>query len=484
MKIESLDAVKDARNKSKDIHLPSIDISFCSNRILSGASLTLAHGCRYGFIGRNGVGKSTLLRHIAMRDVPILAHITILFVEQEVTGQSSATTQLPSTQSSKPTSGANQLLREEASLNARLATLNTDASKATDNACDELNSQLSDVHARLADMDPASDPARAAALLAGLAFSEADQQRPTKSWPAGWRMRLALARVLFVKPALLLLGGRAITLTLCVVALNALAWLENYLQTWEGTLLVISHDRAFLDAVATDIIHQHSGRLDYCKGCGAPTPISGRERSLTWLSDVTFGYDPATPILNKIPIDVGLDSRIAVMGNNGAGKSTLIKLLTGDLSLLAGQLNRNGRLRVGCFAQHHVETLIPTIYPVQFLVSKSPGKTEQEYRSHLGNFQIGGMTGMQLIGTSRREDSRVALAVLSMLRSHILLFNEPTNHLDLESLDARMKAPNEWNCSVIIISYDECIITHVANELWVCSDRTVSNSHGDVQVHT
>ncbi|KAF8665140.1 hypothetical protein AX16_000606 [Volvariella volvacea WC 439] len=388
MKINPLEASASAKNKSKDIHLPSIDVSFGSNRILSGASLTLAHGRRYGLIGRNGVGKSTLLRHIAMREIPIPAHITILFVEQEIVGDD--TLALESVL--KADVWRDHLLREEASLNAKLAELEKEGDeKRFEDEREDLSSRLAEVHARLSDMDAESGPARAAALLAGLGFSEEDQKRPTKSFSGGWRMRLALARALFVKPALLLLDEPSNH-----IDLNALAWLEDYLQTWPGTLLVVSHDRAFLDAVATDIVHQHSGRLDYYKGNFTQfySTKSERDRNLRkeyetqmeyrahlqafidrWrynanraaqaqskikileklpelqppeeeetekfrfpdtekisppllqASEVTFGYTADKILLKDIHFDVGLDSRVAVVGANGAGKSTLSALI-------------------------------------------------------------------------------------------------------------------------------------------------------------
>ncbi|TFK40936.1 P-loop containing nucleoside triphosphate hydrolase protein [Crucibulum laeve] len=543
MKINPLDASSSSKQKSKDIHLPSIDVSFASNRILSGATLTLAHGRRYGLIGRNGVGKSTLLRHIAMREVPIPPHITILFVEQEIVGDD--TKAIDSVL--KADVWRDHLMKEQVMLDGKLSELEAEGDdKRFEDAREELSSRLAEVHARLADMDAESGPARAAALLAGLGFDEADQQRPTRSFSGGWRMRLALARALFVKPTLLLLDEPSNH-----IDLNALAWLEDYLQTWPGTLLVVSHDRAFLDAVATDIVHQHSGRLDYYKGNFTQfySTKSERDRNLRkeydtqmeyrrhlqafidrWrynanraaqaqmkikileklpdlqppeqeeteqfrfpetekisppllqMSEVTFGYTPEKLVLKDVNIDVGLDSRIAIVGANGAGKSTLIKILTGELKPMAGHVNRNGRLRVGYFAQHHVDTLIQTMTPVQFLASKYPGKSEQEYRAHLGNFQISGMTGLQLIGTlSGGQKSRVAFAILSLQHPHILLLDEPTNHLDIEGLDALMSALQKWNGGVIIISHDERFITTVAKELWVCGDGTVNKFKGDVQ---
>ncbi|CAK5264977.1 unnamed protein product [Mycena citricolor] len=562
MKINPLESGA-SRNKSKDVHLPSIDVNFGSNRILSSASLTLAYGRRYGLIGRNGVGKSTLLRHIAMREVPIPAHISILFVEQEVIGDD--TTVIESVL--KADVWRDHLLKEEASLNARLTELEAEGDdKRFVDAREEASSRLADVHARLSDMDAESGPARAAALLAGLGFDEADQQRPTKSFSGGWRMRLALARALFVKPSLLLLDEPSNH-----IDLNALAWLEDYLQTWPGTILVVSHDRAFLDAVATDIVHQHSSRLDYYKGNFTQFYSTKSERDknlrkeydtqmeyrrhlqafidrwrynanraaqaqskikilekvrclpvvvanagniivksqqlpeleppeedetesfkfpetekisppLLQMNEVTFGYTPERIILKHVNIDVGLDSRIAIVGANGAGKSTLIKILTGELNPMAGHVTRNGRLRIGYFAQHHVDSLVPTMSPVQFLASRFPGRTEQEYRQHLGNFQISGMTGLQLIATlSGGQKSRVAFALLSLQQPHVLLLDEPTNHLDIEGLDALMSALQVWNGGVIIISHDERFITKVAHELWVCGNGTVSKFRGDVQ---
>ncbi|KAJ3510511.1 hypothetical protein NMY22_g15962 [Coprinellus aureogranulatus] len=543
MKINPLEAAANSKNKSKDIHLPSIDVSFGSNRILSGASLTLAHGRRYGLIGRNGVGKSTLLRHIAMREVPIPAHITILFVEQEIVGDDT----LAIDSVLKADVWRDHLLKEQASLDAKLQELDSEGDdKRFIDAREEYESRLAEVHQQLADMDAASAPARAAELLAGLGFDENDQKKPTKSFSGGWRMRLALARALFVKPSLLLLDEPSNH-----IDLNALAWLEDYLQTWPGTILVVSHDRAFLDAVATDIIHQHSERLDYYKGNFSQfySTKSERDRNLQkeydtqmeyrkhlqafidrWrynanraaqaqmkikileklpdlqppeaeetesfkfpetdkisppllqMSEVTFGYTPDKLLLKGINFDVGFDSRVAIVGANGAGKSTLIKLLTGELKPLSGHVTRNGRLRIGYFAQHHLDTLNTSMNPVQFLASKFPGRTEQEYRSHLGNFQISGMTGLQLIGTlSGGQKSRVAFALLSLQHPHILLLDEPTNHLDIEGLDALMAALRAWNGGVILISHDERFITSVAKELWVCGDGTVYKFKGDVE---
>ncbi|KAG9014784.1 hypothetical protein FRB94_010631 [Tulasnella sp. JGI-2019a] len=546
LKVNPMDARTSAssKGKSKDVHLTNIDVSFGSHRILSGASLTLAHGRRYGIIGRNGVGKSTLLRHIALREVPIPDHIMILFVEQEIIGDDT-----PAIESVlKADVWRDRLLAEERELNETLenAEQTGDGSKSSEDAKEIASSRLAEVHEKLTEIDAQTGPARAAALLYGLGFSQDDQSRPTRSFSGGWRMRLALARALFVKPDLLMLDEPSNH-----IDLNALAWLEDYLQNeWKGTLLVVSHDRAFLDAVATDIVLQRNERLEYFKGNFSQFYATKTEREknmrkeyesqkqyrehlqafidrwrynanraaqaqskikileklpdleepeaddterfrlpetdkisppLLQLSNVSFGYDPSKIILAGIDIDVGLDSRIAIVGPNGAGKSTLIKLLTGELKPLTGHLTRNGRLRIAYFAQHHVDLLTPELSSVSFLQSKFPGKTEQEYRSHLGAFGITGLTGLQTIDTlSGGQKSRVAFAVLSMQNPHVLLLDEPTNHLDMEGLDALMHALNTWNGGVILISHDERFITSVSKELWVCGDGKVQKYYGDV----
>jgi len=202
---------------------------------------------------------------------------------------------------------------------------------------------------------------------------------------------------------------------------------------------------------------------------------------LLQLNDATFGYTPEKILLKKVNIDIGLESRMAVVGANGAGKSTLIKLLIGELDPLSGHVTRNGRLRIAYFAQHHVDQLTPTLSAVAFLASKFPGKSELEYRSHLGAFGITGLTGLQLIGTlSGGQKSRVAFAALSLQRPHILLLDEPSNHLDIQGIDALMNAIENWNGGVIVISHDERFINTVAKELWVCAEGEVYKYKGDV----
>ncbi|WVR03646.1 hypothetical protein IAU60_000641 [Kwoniella sp. DSM 27419] len=551
MKVNPLDLSGAAKGKSKDIHLLNIDVSFASNRILSGATLTMAHGRRYGLIGRNGIGKSTLLRHLALREVPIPTHISVLYVEQEIVGDE--TSALESVLQADV--WRHKYVTEEKEINLKLESLEkslaheglTEEDKAEmTKEREEHEARLGEVQKTLIDMEAESGPARAGLLLAGLGFSEEDQKKETRAFSGGWRMRLALARALFVKPDLLMLDEPSNMLDL-----NAIAWLEEYLQTWESTILVVSHDRAFLDAVATDIVHQHSQRLDYYKGNFTNFYATKTERAKTqkkeyetqlayrqhlqayidrWrynanraaqaqskikileklpeleppeedesenfkfpdpekisppllqLDEASFGYTPDKIILRGVNIDVQMDSRIAVIGPNGAGKSTMIKLLTGDLQPISGRATHNNRCRISYFTQHFVNQLDMTVNPVAFLQAKFPGKTEQEYRSHLGSFGITGLTGLQKIETlSGGQKARVAFATLSMQKPHILLLDEPSNHLDIEGIDALIDAIKVFKGGVISISHDERFITNTSNQLWVCADGKVTKFMGDVE---
>ncbi|KAM3418469.1 hypothetical protein BST61_g4452 [Cercospora zeina] len=552
MAVNPLQLGSDAQSKSKDIKVDGIDISIGGKRILSDTNLTLAYGRRYGLVGQNGIGKSTLLRALSKREVGIPTHISILHVEQEITGDDT-----PALQAVLDADvWRKHLLKEQDKIAKELAELEAERSSMADTSTDAarldqqregLDITLSDVQGKLAEMESDKAESRAASILAGLGFSHERQQFATKTFSGGWRMRLALARALFCEPDLLLLDEPSNMLDV-----PSITFLSNYLQGYPSTVLVVSHDRAFLNEVATDIIHQHSERLDYYKGANfdsfyatkeerrktaqreyekqmaerahlqafidkfrynaaksseAQSRIKKLERMpileapesvytvhfkfpeveklsppIIQMTNVSFGYTPDKVLLRNVDLDVQLDSRIGIVGPNGAGKTTALKLLIGALSPTSGLISQNSRLRIGFFAQHHVDALDLNASAVGFMAANYPGKSDEEYRRHLGAFGITGMTGLQKMGLlSGGQKSRVAFACIGLQNPHILVLDEPSNHLDIEAMDALSTALREFQGGVLMVSHDVTMLQNVCTSLWVCDNGTVEHFDGTVK---
>lgn len=519
---------RDAKNDSskiRDVKLENFDIAFGDRILLSGAEMTLVYGRRYGLCGRNGYGKSTLLRMISSRQLLIPKHITILHVEQEVAGDD--TTVIDSLLQTDQV--RYKLLLRERELSAHKG----DMSEA------DLK-ELAEVHAKLQELEADSEPARASGILFGLGFTQKMQQRPTKEYSGGWRMRIALARALFAKPDLLLLDEPTNMLDF-----KANIWLREYLiNKWDSTLLVVSHDREFLNSVPTDVLHLHSQRIDAYKGnyetfvrskaekmrnqlreyeaqkqlrqhtqefidrfrynakrAGLvqskikmleklpeikpvekevpvvfkfpdPSPLSG---TLFQLDDVNFRYTPDAPYtLKNVNISASLESRICIVGDNGSGKTTLLKIITGENEPSSGEKRGKSSAIIGYFSQHHVDQLPMDINPVQCLAKRFPGKPLELYRASLGKFGVTGDLALQSISTlSGGQKSRVAFASMIMANPHILVLDEPTNHLDVESIEALAEALIKFNGAVVLVSHDEQFIKSVCKELWLVEDGNV-----------
>ena len=554
MAVNPLQLGADNQAKSKDIKVDNIDISIAGKRILSDTSLTLAYGRRYGLVGQNGIGKSTLLRALSRREVAIPTHISILHVEQEIMGDDT-----PALQAVLDADvWMKHLLAEQEKISRQLSAIEAERSSLADTSKDAdrldkeregLDITLSDIQAKLNEMESDKAEPRAASILAGLGFSPERQKFATKTFSGGWRMRLALARALFCEPDLLLLDEPSNMLDV-----PSITFLSNYLSTYPSTVLVVSHDRAFLNEVATDIIHQHSERLDYYKGADfdsfyntkeerrknakreyekqmaerahlqtfidkfrynaaksseAQSRIKKLERMpvleapeaeytvhfkfpdveklsppIIQMTDVAFGYTKDKPLLHNIDLDVQLDSRIGIVGPNGAGKTTVLKLLTGQLQPTSGLISQNPRLRIGFFAQHHVDALDLTTSAVGFMSKTYTGKTDEEYRRHLGAFGITGMTGLQKMELlSGGQKSRVAFACLSLTNPHILVLDEPSNHLDIEAMDALSSALQNFGGGVLMVSHDVTMLQNVCSSLWVCDNGVVEHFPGDVKAY-
>ena len=200
------------------------------------------------------------------------------------------------------------------------------------------------------------------------------------------------------------------------------------------------------------------------------------------MSNVHFGYSQDNILLRKVDLDVQLDSRIGIIGPNGAGKTTVLKLLIGALQPTSGLVSQNPRLRMAFFAQHHVDALDLNASAVTFMAAKYPGRSDEEYRRHLGAFGITGMTGLQKMGLlSGGQKSRVAFACLSLQNPHVLVLDEPSNHLDIEAMDALSSALRAFKGGVLMVSHDVTMLQNVCTSLWVCENGTVEHFDGTVK---
>ncbi|XP_062408920.1 ATP-binding cassette sub-family F member 3 [Sardina pilchardus] len=519
------------KNRSYDIRIENFDVSFGERSLLQGAEMSLATGRRYGLVGRNGLGKTTLLKMLASRSLRVPPHISILHVEQEVAGDDT-----PALQSVLESDTVREgLLTEERTLNARIANGLADGMESV---------RLSEIYVRLEEIEADKAPAKASVILAGLGFTAKMQQQTTKEFSGGWRMRLALARALFAKPDLLLLDEPTNMLDV-----RAILWLENYLQTWQSTILVVSHDRNFLNAVVTDIIHLHSQRLESYRGdyenfiktkedrlknqqreyeaqlqyrehiqvfidrfrynanraaqvqsklklleklpelkplekeievmLRFPDNFEKLSPPILQLDEVEFYYTPEKTLFNGLCVSADLESRICIVGENGAGKTTALKLLMGELTPVNGVRHSHRNLKIGYFSQHHVDQLDMNVCSVELLLNKFPGRNEEEYRHQLGRYGITGELATRPVASlSGGQKSRVAFAQMTMPCPNFYILDEPTNHLDMESIESLAKALNKFKGGVVLVSHDERLIREVCKELWVCEGGKVKRIDG------
>ncbi len=403
---------------------------------------------------------------------------------------------------------------------------------------------IAEIHLRLRDKDAHTAEARAARILAGLGFDHAAQQRPCSEFSGGWRMRVALAALLFTTPDLLLLDEPTNHLDL-----EATLWLEDWLRGYPGTLLLVSHDRGLLNRVAEEILHLEGGKLTLYRGdydrfentrrerleaneklrakqqverahiqafvdrfrykASKAKQAQSRIRMLARMQPVaaaaldeaiTFAFpepDPLPPpLINLDRIDAGYDGRavlkglslrldpddrIALLGANGNGKSTLMKLLAGRLPPLAGGLTRSGKLRVGYFAQHQAEELDLDATPLLALGRLRPRDVETVLRAQLGRFGFSQERAQTRIGNlSGGEKARLLFALMTAHRPHLLLLDEPSNHLDVSARQMLIEAINGFAGAVVLVSHDPHVIELTADRFWLVEGGSVLPFEGDM----
>ncbi len=511
------------------ITLNNVSARIVGRLLIDQATVALPAGIKAGLVGKNGAGKSTLFKIITgdmeaeTGSVSIPKNARIGQVAQEAPGTEEPLLEI--------------VLKADKEREALLA----EAETATD------PHRIADIHMRLADIQAHSAESRAASILAGLGFDAAAQLRPASSFSGGWRMRVALAAVLFSEPDLLLLDEPTNYLDL-----EGTLWLEDYISKYPHTVIIISHDRDLLNTAVNAIIHLDQQKLtfyrgsydqferqraeanelqakakvkndaarkhlqsfidrfkakaskarqaqsrvkalermgtvsavieDHVQGFKFPDPEKEAASPIIALEHGTVGYVPGKPILQHLSLRIDTDDRIALLGSNGNGKSTFAKLISGRLPATGGSVQTAPGLKIGFFAQHQLDDLIPEHDAVEHVRQRMPGATEGKVRARVA--QMGLATAKMSTPAkdlSGGEKARLLMGLAAFDAPNLLILDEPTNHLDIDSRNALIQALNEYTGAVILISHDRHLIEATADRLWLVKDGTVSNYDGDLE---
>ncbi len=511
------------------LKLNDISYSIEGRPLIENASAVIPSGHKVGVVGRNGTGKTTLFRLIRGElsleggSISMPRGARIGGVSQEVPGNEVS------------------LIDTVLAADVERAALLVEAETATDPG------RIAEIQTRLSDIDAWSAEGRASSILRGLGFEPEKQSMPCSAFSGGWRMRVALAAVLFSQPDLLLLDEPTNYLDL-----EGALWLETYLTRYPHTVLIVSHDRALLNRSVGAILHLEDRKLTLYRGgydafaetraarlAGAEsenrkiearrahlqsfvdrfrakaskavqaqsrlkmieklkpisTPQEAALRRFTFpepeelsppiiaTEGVSIGYDETT-ILSRLNLRIDQDDRIALLGKNGEGKSTLSKFLAGRLDAQKGQITRANKLRVGYFAQHQVDELFIDETPLEHIRRLRPDEGQGKLRARLGGFGIGAEQAETVVGRlSGGQKARLSLMLATLDAPHLLILDEPTNHLDIESREALVVALTAYTGAVILVSHDLHLLSHVADRLWLVSNGQVSPFERDLEAY-
>ena len=510
--------------------LAGLTVRLGGRTIIDDASAKLPPRGRIGLIGRNGAGKTTLVRVVTgaieadLGAVEMPRGTRLGYLAQEAPG------------------GTATPIDTVLAADTERAALLHESETCTD------PDRLGDVYERLIAIDAYTAPARAAQILTGLGLDEEAQQRPLDGFSGGWRMRVALAGLLFSRPDVLLLDEPSNHLDL-----EAVMWLESFLKSYPSTILLVSHERDFLNNVVDHILHlsggkltlypggydaferqraerqaqiasarakqqaereklreyvaRNSARASTAKQAQSRAKMLGRMQPIAELVDdptltfdfpapdelrpplitldmATVGYG-RTPVLKRLNLRLDPDDRIALLGRNGNGKTTLARLLAAQLAPMEGGMAASGKMRVGYFTQYQVEELDRSETPLQHMTLLMKGASQSAVRAQLGRFGFSGAKATTEVGKlSGGERARLALALITRDAPHMLILDEPTNHLDVDTREALVQALNDYEGAVVVVSHDRHMLALTADRLVLVDDGTAREFGGTLEDYT
>ncbi|TPX48556.1 hypothetical protein SeMB42_g01510 [Synchytrium endobioticum] len=531
----SCSGVLTSHKDSRDIKVELFSMSYFSQVLIQETTIELNFGRRYALIGANGSGKSTFLKALSSGEIPLPSHIDVYLLREE----------FPASDKTALEATLDVCEQEVKRLEAEMEAVMVE---------DPESALLDDICSRLDALDPATFETRAASILVGLGFTDKTMKKKTRDLSGGWRMRVSLARALFVRPTLLLLDQPTNHLDL-----GAVVWLENYLAKYDRILLMICHSQDFMNSVCTNIIHltpekkvfqYYTGNFDqmvktkeeldtnqmkafnkqqaeiehmkkFIASVGtyanlvkqaksrqkiidkmeAAGLVEEVEKERVWnfrfasggqlpppvlsFTDVSFSYSGKKEdyIYENLEIGIDTESRVALVGPNGAGKSTLLKLMMGELVATEGQVGRHTRLKLCKYSQHSSDQLDLDLSAIDYLRKKFPEMPQDlsHWRSQIGRFGLTAKSQLCPINQlSDGQKSRIVFCELSLSNPNIILLDEPTNALDIETIDSLAEALNAFDGGVVLVSHDFRLISQVADQIWVCEDKTVTPWDGTI----
>ncbi|KAH0290729.1 ATP-binding cassette sub-family F member 2 [Aureobasidium namibiae CBS 147.97] len=523
-----------SQEASRDVKITSASLVFHGKVLFNDTTLEVNYGRRYGLLGENGCGKSTLLKAINAREFPFPDHIDIYLLNEGA----------PLTDLGALEWVVRQAETELARLEKLVETILEEHGPE--------DARLEEIYERMDGMDPSTFQTRASLILTGLGFNKKTIHKKTKDMSGGWRMRVALAKALFVKPSLLLLDDPTAHLDL-----EACVWLEEYMKKWDRTLILVSHSMDFLNGVCTTMIDMRQKQLMYYGGnydsyaktrteqeinqqkayekqqdeikhikkfiasAGTYANLVRQAKSrqkildkmeadgfiqpvhqdrvfsfrfadveklpppVLSLDDVTFSYsgNAEDNLYENLDFGVDMDSRTALVGPNGVGKSTLLNIFTGKLRPTSGVVSRHTHLKLGVYSQHSAEQLILTKSSLDFVRDKFPHVSQdlQYWRQQLGKYGLTGEAQTALMGTlSEGQKSRIVFALLAIESPNMILLDEPTNGLDIPTIDSLADAINAFSGGVVVVSHDFRLLDKIAKDIMVCEHKTTRKWEGTI----
>jgi ATP-binding cassette subfamily F protein 1 len=513
---------------SDSISINNFSLSVSGKSLFQDSPLIVSPGNIYGLIGKNGCGKSSLLKQLSLTNLFADNKIRVLYVEQELDISDKNPVDIIFSSNSKLAYITEQIEIIEKEI--KHLQDKEEPSYEDDLLLENLMNKYQEFQNQIIGFNKEAEISKIKSILYGLGFTHESMEQSSSIFSGGWRMRISLARALYIEPDLLLLDEPTNHLDL-----EAIIWLSNYMESWKGVAIIVSHNIGFLNETCSQIMNIENLKLvtyrgnysmfkksleqkqknqikiyeayekklkefkknnsskngidEFIKKNLVPKPekqyyvkinfqpTNSFKSHVIKLEDICFSYSDKE-ILKNVEIGIDMNTRATLVGLNGSGKSTLMKLISGEIKPSSGTVWIQNNLRIGYYNQHFEEQLPMDKTPIEYLIDRIPdnlkdGNREITVRSYLGNLKLEGNAHNKKINElSGGQKARVALVKLIFQQPHVLLLDEPTNHLDIETVEALINGLKDFNGGILLITHEPELINSLESELWIMDKNT------------